>query len=54
VKDVKDILASQTGIYRPSGAEVHPVNTVTALEFRYDAPSPFGVLTLNDEDGNRS
>jgi hypothetical protein len=54
VKAVKDLLARQTGIYRPAGAEVHPVDGVTALEFRFDAPSPFGVLTLTDEDGNRS
>lgn len=51
VKAIKDVLGGQEGIYRPSGAEVHAVDGVTALEFRYDAPSPFGVLTLNDEDG---
>ncbi len=54
VNSVKEILANQTGIYRPAGAEVHAVDGVDALEFRFDAPSPFGVLTLNDEDGNRS
>ncbi|MBA3743187.1 hypothetical protein [Sporichthya sp.] len=51
---VKAVLAGQTGIYRPAGAEVHPVDGANALEVRYDAPSPFGVLTLNDEDGNAS
>jgi hypothetical protein len=54
VKSVKGILARQTGIYRPAGAEVHAVAGVPSFEFRFDAPSPFGVLTLNDEDGNRA
>jgi hypothetical protein len=54
VKSVKGILARQTGIYRPAGAEVHPVDGVASFEFRFDAPSPFGVLTLNDENGNRA
>lgn len=54
VNAIKDTLARQAGIYRPAGAEVHPVDGANALEVRYDAPSPFGVLTLNDENGNRS
>jgi hypothetical protein len=52
VNAVKDVLARQTGVFRPAGAEVHPIDGADALEFRFDAPSPFGVLTLNDEDGN--
>jgi hypothetical protein len=54
VNAVKAVLAAQTGIYLPAGAEVHPVDGADALEFRFDAPSPFGVLTINDEDGNPS
>lgn len=49
---VKAVLARQAGIYHPAGAEVHAVDGVSALEVRYDAPSPFGVLTLNDANGN--
>ena len=48
VKSVKDVLAAQAGVFRPAGAEVHPVDGVTALEFRFDAPSPFGLLTLTE------
>jgi hypothetical protein len=53
VKSVKAVLGSRTGIFRPAGAEVHPVDGVDALEFRFDAPSPFGLLTLTDENGQR-
>lgn len=53
VKSVKAVLSSRTGIFRPAGAEVHPVDGVDALEFRFDAPSPFGLLTLTDENGQR-
>lgn len=52
-RSVKAVLAAQNGVFRPAGAEVHPVDGVTALEFRYDAPSPFGLLTLTNEDGKR-
>jgi hypothetical protein len=54
VTSVKQILARQTGIYHPAGAEVHPVAGVPSFEVRFDAPSPVGVLTLNDENGNRA
>ncbi len=53
VTSVKGVLAAQTGVFRPVGAEVHAVDGATALEFRFDAPSPFGLLTLTDEDGKR-
>ncbi|GAA0606929.1 hypothetical protein GCM10009547_06140 [Sporichthya brevicatena] len=47
VKSVKDLLAASTGVYRPDGAGVHAVDGATALELRFDAPSPFGLLTLD-------
>ncbi|WP_028984795.1 hypothetical protein [Sporichthya polymorpha] len=47
VKSVKDLLAASTGVYRPDGAGVHAVDGVPALELRFDAPSPFGLLTLD-------
>lgn len=52
-QSVKAVLAAQSDTFRPVGAEVHPVDGVPALEFRYDAPSPFGLLTLTNEDGKR-
>lgn len=52
-QSVKAVLAAQNDTFRPVGAEVHPVDGVRALEFRYDAPSPFGLLTLTNEDGKR-
>lgn len=53
VKSVKAVLSARTGVFRPAGAEVHSVDGVDALEFRFDAPSPFGLLTLTGENAKR-
>lgn len=46
VADVKNVLAGQPGVYHPAGAEVRDLDGKKVLWVGFDAPSPFGLLTL--------